>query len=194
MDTTSETNDQAGTAHNVTGTTPDNRTDTLANAIRHAAKSYPDSGVNAWTLANLSDCATPDRIGHDPSPGARMLTSVRDAVAELIEENADELAELGPDVGAYDWRDLLDYSGALHMIADGAPSIYTGEKWAQFVDLGAYNEAPIELGWEGSDMDQAGSVCLYMIAERCAMAVLEGIHQDTTDALDYPDDDDTDQG
>lgn len=112
---------------------------------------------NAYELAADAGCASPDT---DTSPGAQLLTSVRDDVLEAV---ADGSLVPGED----------DDAGRIHEIADGAPSVYTARKWAEFVDLAAYREDPSELlGGDASDMDKAASVCLYIIAERLANTLL----------------------
>lgn len=120
-----------------------------------------------WSLASMADCASPDHhdgIGFDyptdppaPSPGAHFLRRVADGVAEAIEYGAD------PDEVPYD-------------VADACVPIYTSEVWATFVDLGAYMEDPTELG-PISDMGDAATVCLYMIGERLASAILADIDE-----------------
>lgn len=109
------------------------------------------SELTAWQLAGYADCAQPDRLD---SKGAAFLLSVRDAVVEAIEE------------GACDQDRVSE-------IADQAPDVYTYTLWQEFVDLAAYQEDPTELGCDGSDMEQSARVCLYMIAERLAGALLE---------------------
>lgn len=67
-------------------------------------------------------------------------------------------------------------------IADAAPDVYTHTRWQEFADLGAWQEDPTEIGSDGSDMTAAAGVCLYMIAERLAWALLgELAEQDDED-------------
>lgn len=99
-----------------------------------------------WQLARLADCADPDT---DASPGAAWLHGVEAAAQEI--EDEDEVSEL----------------------ADQLVPIYTAEVWSVFTDLGAYNEDPTDLGCDGSDMEQAAKVCLYIIAERLLHALKE---------------------
>lgn len=134
-----------------------------------------------YSLAGDADCASPDS---ETSPGARLLTHVRDAVTDLIEYDPDAWRE------AVDTDDVqsLDYNGAVSEIADGAPSVYTNTRWTEFADLAAWQEDPTELGFEGSDMTQAAGICLYMIAERLAWALIEEAKDNTPDA-----DEDNDQ-
>lgn len=120
-----------------------------------------------YRLASDAECGSPDS---PTSPGARLLEHVRDSIIEAIEYDPD---------GRDDWDD------ASAEIADGAPSVYTHTKWAQFVDLGAYNEDPTELS-DGSDMDANGSICLYIICQRLADAMFA----EAIDARDNPEDTD----
>lgn len=115
-------------------------------------------------LSGDADCASPDSAD---SAGARMLSSVRSSVIELIEYNAEEID--GPE-----WLDGADDNGAVSEIADNAPDVYTHQRWAEFVDLGAYNEDPSDfIDMSGNvDMTQVAGVALYMIADRLARAML----------------------
>lgn len=123
-------------------------------------------GVSAYVLAGMGVCASPDRPG---SPGAVFL---EDVALDTI-DRADEI-----DGERFDHADLA------HEIADAAVPIYTHTIWSTFVDLAAYNEDPTELGVDGSDMLQAAKVCLYMIAERVAMAVLDEIERAEDEGVD----------
>lgn len=133
--------------------------------------------LNAYELANLADCGTPDEpgpfgfvdadtVGTQPeaSPGARFLLGVWSAVAEAIDNYTD---------GSTDDQRSED----AHEIADSAVPIYTHELWATFVDLAAYQEDVTEYvsstRTDGYDMQRLASVALYMIAERLALALLE---------------------
>lgn len=100
-------------------------------------------------LARLADCASPDG---PESAGAQFLISVQDSVNEVFEYEVTE--------------------DTVSEIADGAPDVYTHTMWAEFVDLAAYNEDPTELGADGSDMEKCARICLYMIAERLAQALI----------------------
>jgi hypothetical protein len=66
-----------------------------------------------------------------------------------------------------------DDSDAVGEMADGAVPVYTADVWRTFVDLGAWAEDPTELGVDGSDMEQAAKVCLYLIGERLASTLLD---------------------
>ena len=134
--------------------------------------------LTTWHLANLAGCGSPDRpdgIGVSPpadlstvapSPGALFLRSVADDLAERI---AYVFADLDP-AGCDLTRELEE---ELHEVADAAPSVYTGARWAEFADLAAWNEDAAELGASADDLTGAAGVALYMIAERLALALVE---------------------
>jgi hypothetical protein len=113
----------------------------------------------AYRLANEADCPGPDS---PESAGAKMLTSIRDAVVE-----------------AWEYQDEAPSEDCIEEIiteaADNGPDIYTHQMWSEFVDLAAYNEDPTELGADASDMDKCARVCLYLIAERCARSVISAL-------------------
>jgi len=118
----------------------------------------------AFSLAGPADCMSPDS---PTSPGALFLGRVRDDVIERVE----------------DITDLSDFERETeeltHEIADNAVPIYTADKWATFVDLGAYQEDVSELAGDEGDMDKLGSIALYVIAERLVQAILS----DLTEAI-----------
>ena len=125
--------------------------------------------LRPWELAQLADCASPDS---EDSAGARMLASVAESVAESLEWDPEPYASGDVDP---------------HEIADGAPSVYTATRWAEFVDLGAYSEDVSELVSDArSDLTDAAGVALYMIAERLVFALADGI----TDELETEDETD----
>lgn len=106
--------------------------------------------ASAYMLAEMASCESPDSHG---SPGAKFLDSIRDEVIRAIEDRRITL-------------DDFDDHGQSHSIADDAPSIYTHERWRQFIDLGAYNEEPeYDDAWP-TDLNQAAAVALYQIADR----------------------------
>lgn len=119
-------------------------------------------------------CGSPDSLD---SAGAKFLVSVRDAVVEAVEFGE---ITIGSDAN----------EDAIAEIADGAPDVYTATKWAEFVDLAAYQEDPTELGFDGSDMDKAADACLYIIAQRLAAALVEALAEDADDDQDDEDDED----
>ena len=137
--------------------------------------------LTTWHLANLAGCGSPDRpdgIGVsppadlstvDPSPGAKFLRSVADDTAERIAYHF-----AGDDPRQYDPADLADMlAEELHEVADAAPSVYTGARWAEFADLAAWQEDAAELGASADDLTAAAGVALYVIAERLALALVE---------------------
>lgn len=112
--------------------------------------------LTAYQLSDryAADCLTPDSL---TSEGAEFLAGVRDAVLEQWDYGV--LAKNKEDVASE--------------IANEAPDIHTYTKWQQFVDLGAWQEeAPDE--WP-SNLDQAASVALYMIAQRLASVLLDSL-------------------
>ncbi len=136
------------------------------------------SDLTTWHLANLADCGSPDRpdgIGCappadlstvQPSPGAQFLRRVADNLAGRIAYIFEDLDPAGCDLE----REL---EGEVHKVADGAMPIYTGERWAVFADLSAYNEDPGDIGGWPADLTDAAGIALYMIAERLAAALVE---------------------
>lgn len=127
--------------------------------------------ANAFELSgsDLAACGTPDTL---ESAGAKFLTSVRDALVEAVESG--RIARDGGDGNE-------NVSDVIHEIADGAPDVYTATKWAEFIDLAAYQEDPSELGADAADMDNMASVCLYIIAERLCHALLTELAADADD-------------
>ena len=132
--------------------------------------------LNPYHLAAEAECSTPDSL---TSAGARMLTSVQDAFAEALESALDD----DPDLDVIDWA-----NDEAHEIADNAPDVYTATRWAEFVDLGAYNEDPTDLGFDGSDMEAGAGICLYIIAER----LVHRLAETAAEALASLDEDDDD--
>lgn len=105
---------------------------------------------NAYELARMAECMSPDSLD---SPGAQFLLRIQDDYNEAVEE------------------DYWNEDETPHEIADNAVPVYTHQMWLTFVDLGAYQEDPSELGYENDDMDKAGSACLYLIAQRLVYAL-----------------------
>lgn len=113
--------------------------------------------LTAYVLADMAQCESPD--SHS-SPGAKFLDSVRDEVVRAIEDGRITL-------------DDFDDDGQLHGIADDAPSIWTHERWRQFVDLGAYHEEPeFDDAWP-KDLNKTAAIALYQIADRLTRALCE---------------------
>lgn len=147
-------------------------------------------GLNRAQLAHLAECGEPP---HD-SDGHKMLMHTRDGLVELIEYELvdDSYLETACDSGD---AGELDYDGALHEIADGAPDIYTAAKWREFADLRGYDEDPSDLGFEGSDMGEGASICLFIIADRLVRALAESIVEEGATEPDdgWPEDPDEDE-
>lgn len=122
-----------------------------------------------WRLVGLADCMSPDKVD---SPGALFLLGVEDDARERWED-------MTPDERVAD--DIVD---TWHEVADGAVPIYTHELWQVFVDLGAYNEDPSELGYGADDMTKCAQVALYMIAERLCHALADEWREDDEDDED----------
>ncbi len=134
--------------------------------------------LTTWHLADLADCGSPDRpdgIGVSPpadlstvqpTPGALFLRWVADDLAERIAYIFEDL-----DPACCDLERELE--NEVHEVVDGAVPIYTGERWAVFADLAAYNEDPGDIGGWPADLTDAAGAALYMIAERLALALVE---------------------
>lgn len=126
------------------------------------------NGVTTYRLANEAECSCPDS---SESAGARFLESVRDGIVEAVE--------------AYDWSDNdgmdayqdLNDDDTIRDVCDNAPSVYTARRWAEFVDLGAYEEDPTELSNDASDMTATAGVNLYLIAQRLAMVMMADLSE-----------------
>ena len=122
-------------------------------------------GYTTWTLQRLAECMTPDS---KESAGSVFLARVRDDVVERVDDYPAEDFE----------RETEDLA---HEIADAAVPVYTGEKWATFTDLGAWEEDVSDFGVVGG-LDNLGSAALYVIAERLVCALLselaEAIEED----------------
>lgn len=112
-----------------------------------------------WQLARLADCTDPDTSTSD---GAEFLRGVEYSTVEAF-HNAD-----------FDERaDSCWIGDTSHEIADSCVPVYTHEMWSTFADLAAWNEDPSEYGTESDDMTKCAMVCLYMIGQRLASALLE---------------------
>jgi hypothetical protein len=108
-----------------------------------------------WELARLASCADPDAID---SWGAEWLRGVASEVEEIraAREEGHDLADL------------------IHERADARVPVYTWDRWATFVDLGAWSEDLSEIGDGTScDMTADAGVALYLIAERLLFALLQ---------------------
>jgi len=138
--------------------------------FNYAKKLAEIKSYHTWTLQDLADCMAPDS---KESAGAKFLANVRDDTLERVQ---------GISMDDFE-RETEDLT---HEIADAAVPVYTGEKWATFTDLGAYQEDVFESSGGSTDMDQLGSVALCMIAERLVSALLaelaEAIEEDDNEA------------
>lgn len=114
-------------------------------------------------LAQMAECAAPDTF---ESPGAELLSRVRDAYIEQME--------------SYSYNE----EDSPHQIADDAPSVYTHEKWLQFIDLAAYQEDLTEFDVNLADLDNVGSVALYVICGR----LVHRLHADYEERMEEEDD------
>jgi len=112
---------------------------------------------NVFVLAGQADCASPDS---SLSPGGLWLARFPEEARRIVEEG---------DEGA-DVDDLRDY---LAEVADQMVPIYAGEKWAVFVDLGAWQEYLEDYASEEHDMDHCASLALYLVAERLLSVLVE---------------------
>lgn len=111
---------------------------------------------NAFELAGLADCASPDKLD---SLGAQFLTLVADSVRETW-AGANKVTRR-------DWQD----GDMAHDATDGCVPVYTYDVWRTFVDLAAWQEDVTEYG-PIDDMERAAMDALYMIGERLAMQLL----------------------
>ncbi|AWY07636.1 OCR-like antirestriction protein [Streptomyces phage Yosif] len=122
---------------------------------------------SSYRLSNDAGCGCPDNL---ESEGALFLDRVRDAVVESLEYlvGSDDLTLV----------EAVEYArdhGTDGEIADSAVSVYTHEKWKQFVDLQAYNEDLDEIGGTPDDLDQGAGWALYLIASRLVGQLLQEI-------------------
>lgn len=128
--------------------------------------------AEVWELAesHMADCGSPDRTD---SPGAVFLDGVRRDTLDLIER-------VGVDVDP----DTIDDDGELHTIADEAPDYRTPQRWAEFVDLQAYEEDVTDLGEvDGNDLTRSvAGVALFMIADRLARAIVNQVRDAVLEA------------
>lgn len=122
---------------------------------------------NAYDLAKRAECGVPD---HLDSPGAELLQMVCDDVLSRWESG--------------DWSE-----GAKHEIADSAPDVYTVRRWAEFVDLAAYQETPDISGEWPDDLTEAAGFALYQIAERLIASLVDDLEAMTADEGEGDEDD-----
>jgi hypothetical protein len=100
-------------------------------------------------LAALADCH------NDNDAAADFLVGVRDAVLALADDDTD------PD----DWQRLAvdNYASAIDEIADASMSVYTFEKWQQFIGTRAYSEDLAEWMPNHTDMGDLAALALFII-------------------------------
>jgi hypothetical protein len=131
--------------------------------------------IKDYSVCVLADLAGCDRPDWD-SPGSRFLEWVRSEILERIKAaNLGALTRLDFEYSSIDWA---------FEIAEQAPSDYTTERWLQFVDLGAYLEAPEE-EWP-DDLTDAAALALTIIAQR----LIDTLLREIGDALDQGEDED----
>ena len=121
-------------------------------------------------LASLADCHTPPR----GSDGARLLSHVAGEIGDALAEILDDL---GPDATATQivaavqgFRDGEDDTRA-EEIAEGAPDVYTHTRWAEFIDLNAWQEDISEWDGVGHDLTDLAALALAEIARRLVDAL-----------------------
>ncbi len=117
-----------------------NRNETLAEIRNYSARDLSNS--------DLADCGRPDA---PDSAGALLLAETRKSFLTFIDDSSQAM----PD-------DIRENAGE---IVDGDVSIYTHQKWMEFVDLAAYAEEPEDGEWP-SDLDERADAALYQILER----------------------------
>lgn len=133
--------------------------------------------LSTWHLANLAGCGSPDRPdGIGVSPPADLSTVQPTPGAEFLRRVADDLAGRI----AYIFEDLdpaccdleRELENEVHEVADGAVPIYTGERWAVFTDLAAWQEDIADYGTP-DDLTASAGAALYVIADRLACALVD---------------------
>ena len=133
---------------------------------------------SVYFLANEADCSVTTSDVTDS--GTAMLIEVRDAVVELVESNMGDKSSYFCQAVETEDPSQVDYDGAVHMIADGAVSIWTGERWEQFTSLRAWTEDPTDIGFEfgpDGDMEKAAGCCVFLIADRLARSLVDELVQ-----------------
>ena len=110
-------------------------------------------------LSRLAECAQPET-----DKGRDFLRGVADGLVERVEYS--EPSDTG------DVDDLRDLSSEA---ADGAIPVYTHQKWAVFVDCGAYSENVSDLVHGKRDLtgNDVAKAALYQIADRLWHALAE---------------------
>jgi hypothetical protein len=114
-----------------------------------------------YALARLADCHDPDTA---ESPGAQFLRSVETYTEERVHWEKDNDEE-------------TDVSDLAHEIADATIPVYTGELWATFVDLQAWDEDISDYGDFEGDIEQVARWAVYGIGRRLAEALIEELRE-----------------
>lgn len=146
--------------------------DTAQSLARLAHDHVTDYGARSVPhLASLAECHTPPR----GSDGARFLAHV---AGETGDELATILDDLGPDAFAASivaavqkFRDREDDDERAREIAEGAPDVVTVVRWAEFVDLYAWQEDVSEWGGAGAELTDLAGYALAEIARRLVDAL-----------------------
>ena len=120
-------------------------------------------GMTEYDLAREASCGHP---ANPDSPGAALLTSVRDNIVAAVKN------------GDLDVRSERTWDRTIEETADGAPSDYTYPRWLEFIDLEAWQEIPDDYDAEPGDMTALAGIRLYMIAKRLCQALLESLAED----------------
>lgn len=123
-------------------------------------------------LAVLADCH------NDNDAADEFLIGIRDAVIELTDE-------IGADAHQHTGSMPLDlerlrlavenYAGAIDELCDSAVSVYTWEKWQQFIGTRAWSEDLSDWMLDTTDLDKLAALALYSIAQRLAVALVAEI-------------------
>lgn len=128
------------------------------------------SGMSAYTLADMAMTTCPDSLD---SAGAEFLTAVRSDVVEQLRYLVDTAAPEDDPIDPAELAELGRQHDVLTEVADGAPSIYTFQKFRQFTDLAAWQEDISDYADGETDMEKMAGIALYMIAERLVSALLD---------------------
>ena len=145
--------------------------DTAQSLAQLARDHVSDYGARSVPhFASLADCHTPPH----GSDGARLLAHV---AGETGVEIAWILDDLGPDATAtqivaavQSFRDGDDDTRA-EQIAEGAPDVVTAIRWAEFIDLHAWQEDISEWDGVGHDLSTLAALALAEIARRLVDAL-----------------------
>ena len=125
--------------------------------------------VRAWQLAQAVGCSS--YFDGPDSAGARFFASIVDDVDRAPSEREYSERE--------DWPSE---------IAESVTPIYTGEVWATFVDIAAYNTEESEEAADGRDMSEPTAwaiATLWLIASNAAAIELGNVQDDDdTDGAD----------